>query len=127
MQTQDFSLAWIVVKDLKKSVRFYTEVVGLKLLSISEEWGWAELQGHEGGGATLGIAQERPGSQDPIASGQNAVPTFTFASLDQAKAHVEEKGGHCKGSIVEVPGHVKMQTVVDPDGNHFQLVEQLSE
>ena len=125
MQPKRFDLGWVMVKDLKKAVQFYTEAVGLKLLQLIEEpYGWAELEGHEGG-ATLGLAQARPGSDDPISPGQNAVPTFTYANIDQAKAHVEKTGGKCKGPIVEVPGHVKMQTVVDPDGNHFQLVETL--
>lgn len=126
MKAQSFSLAWIVVKDLKKAVQFYTETVGLKVLTMSEEWGWAELQAHEGG-ATLGIAQLRPGSEEPISPGQNAIPTFTYSDLDQAKADVEKKGGECKGDIQEVPGHVKMQTVVDSDGNLFQIVQKLGD
>ena len=126
MKSKKFELAWIVVKDLKKSVQFYTEIVGLKVVHLGEEWGWAELQGQEGG-ATLGIAQERPKSEEPITAGQNAVPTFTYANVEQAKAEIEKKGGRCKGKMQEVPGHVKMQTVVDPDGNHFQIVEKLSD
>jgi predicted enzyme related to lactoylglutathione lyase len=127
MQSKRFDLGWIMVKDLKKAVQFYTDTVGLKLLHMMEEpYGWAELVGHDGG-ATLGIAEARPGSDEPISPGQNAVPTFTYAKIETAKAHVEKSGGVCKGPVVEVPGHVKMQTVVDPDGNHFQLVETLSE
>lgn len=126
MKAKDFALAWIVVKDLKKAVQFYTETVGLKLMNMSEEWGWAELQGYEGG-ASLGIAQIKPGIEEAISAGQNAVPTFTFESLDQARAHVQKAGGCFKGDIQEVPGHVKMQTMVDPDGNHFQIIEKLGD
>ena len=56
--TKSMDLVWIVVKDFKKAVKFYTETVGLKLLRNDEKSGWAELQGKEGG-AMLGIASEQ--------------------------------------------------------------------
>lgn len=114
-------LSWIVVKDLKKAIEFYTNVVGLKLMELHEQYGWAELEGHEGG-ARLGIAQYQ--AEGPKA-GQNAVVTFTVANLEQAKANAAKKGAQCVGELEEVPGHVKMQTIVDADGNQFQLVELL--
>jgi predicted enzyme related to lactoylglutathione lyase len=78
--TQSLDLAWIVVKDLKKAVKFYTETVGLKLLELHEEFGWAELQGPDGG-ARLGIGVEN--DKDPIKAGTNACVTFTHFQLAQ--------------------------------------------
>lgn len=124
MKTKSIGLIWITVKDLQQAIKFYTEVAGLKLLVLSEEYGWAELQGHEGG-ARLGIGQIRKESDLKI--GKNSVPTFTVENIEKAKAEFEKKGGKCHGPIEEVPGHVKMQTVTDQDGNHFQLVELLDE
>src|SRR5579872_3583029 len=122
MKVQSIDLIWIVVKDLKKAIKFYTEVVGLKVMQLSEEHGWAELQGHERG-ARLGIAQME---DENFKAGKNAVVTFTVENIDQAKREVVQKGGKCLGDIQEVPGHVKIQTVVDADGNQFQLVQMLS-
>jgi len=121
MHIQSMDLSWIVVKDLKEAVRFYTEVVGLKLIEIHEQFGWAELQGHEGG-SRLGIAQQCDMSDDK--AGQNACVTLTVANLDEAKALLEKKMVRCVGPVQEVPGHVRLQMVVDPDGNRFQLVEK---
>lgn len=117
-------LAWIVVKDFKSAVKFYTEVVGMKLMESNEEFGWAELEGYEGG-SRLGIAQAGPccGGVEP---GQNAVVTFTVDNIDKAKAEMIAKGAKCEGEIIDVPGHVRMQTVVDGDGNRFQICEVLT-
>lgn len=49
--------------------------------------------------------------------------TFTVADLEEAKQELLKKGAKCQGDIIEVPGHVKMQTVIDNDGNCFQLCE----
>lgn len=122
MQVKEIGLSWIVVKDVKAAVKYYTEVVGLKLMEFNEQYGWAELQGH-GGGARLGIAQECP--QEKTKAGQNAVVTFTVADLEKAKGEMIKKGAKCQGDVIEVPGHVKMQTVVDNDGNSFQICELL--
>lgn len=127
MHAKSIGLAWIVVKDFKKAVKFYTDVVGLKLTEMNEEWGWAELEGHDGDGMRLGIAQQSPEGHDPIQPGQNAVLTFTVENLDKAIKEVQKKGTSMVGPVQIVPGHVKMQTVRDTEGNFFQLVEILSE
>lgn len=127
MQTKSIGLAWIVVKDFKRAVKFYTEVVGLKLIEMNEEWGWAELEGHEGQGMRLGIAQERLKGEDPIKPGQNAVLTYTVDNLEKAVKNLQKQGAMLLGQPEEVPGHVKMQSVRDTEGNVFQIVEILSE
>jgi len=122
MAAKSMELAWIVVKDIKKAIKFYTEVVGLKLKQEDDKFGWAELQGPEGG-AHLGLAQEHPEMQ--LKAGINAFLTFTVDDIVKARADLVKKGARCLGEIEEVPGHVKMQTVVDHDGNHLQLVQKL--
>lgn len=122
MQVKEIGLAWIVVKNIKAAIRYYTEVVGLKLMEFNEQYGWAELEGHEGG-SRLGIAQENP--KEAISAGQNAVVTFTVGSVDKAKADMVKKGAKLDGETIEIPGHVKMQTVIDQDGNRFQICELL--
>ncbi|MBS0605259.1 MAG: VOC family protein [Verrucomicrobia bacterium] len=122
MNLKSMSLVWIVVNDLKQAIKFYTETVGLKLMEIHEEFGWAELEGHNGG-ARLGIAQMQLKSEDDVKPGQNAVMTFTVASLEKAIADMLKKGAKLIGEVQDIPGHVKMQMAADSDGNRFQLVE----
>ena len=122
MRIKSMELAWIVVKDLKKAIKFYTETVGLKLIEEHEAYGWAELQGHEEG-ARLGIAQAS--SQEPTQPGSNAVVTFTVENIEEALGDLKKNGAKFMGEILEVPGHVKMQSVLDSDGNHFQIVQKL--
>lgn len=122
MNVKEIGLSWIVVKDVKAAVAYYTNVVGLKLMEFHEEYGWAELEGHQGG-SRLGIAQENP--QEQVKAGQNAIMTFTVSNIEAAKAEMVKKGAKCEGDILEVPGHVKMQTIVDQDGNRFQICELL--
>ena len=120
MSVKEIGMSWIVVKDVKAAVKYYTDVVGLKLMECNEEYGWAELEGHAGG-CRLGIAQSNP--KEKMAPGQNAVVTFTVANLDKVKKEMVKKGAKCEGDVIEIPGHVKMQTVLDNDGNRFQICE----
>lgn len=116
-------LCWIVVKDLKKALDYYTRVVGMKLEVHDETFGWAELTGKEEGGARLGIAQQS--DNEAIGPGQNSVITLEVEDLDKASKELKAKGAHLKGDPLVIEGHVKMQLFVDPDGNHLQLVEVL--
>ena len=122
MQVKEIGLVWIVVKDLAVAVKYYTDVVGLKLMEVNEEYGWAELEGHEGG-SRLGIAQENP--QENLKAGQNAVVTFSVSNIEKAKQEMVKNGATCVGDVIEVPGHVKMQTMMDPDNNCFQICQVL--
>lgn len=123
MSAKSINLAWIVVKDLRQAVKFYTEVVGLQLKDMHEPLGWAELEGVEGG-ARLGIAQA---NQEPtVKAGSNAVVTFTVADIEQTVKDFLQKGAECLGAIQEIPGHVKLQMVRDADGNYFQLAQMIS-
>jgi predicted enzyme related to lactoylglutathione lyase len=120
MSAKSIDLVWIVVNDFKAAVKFYTEVVGLKLVEeLNEEWGWAELQGKSG--IRLGIA--KCNEMNPIGAGQNAIVTFTVEDLDKSKAEMVKKGAVCVGDVQEIPGHVRMQLVRDLDGNQFQLAQ----
>lgn len=124
MNIKSIDLAWIVVNDLKKAIHFYTDNVGLKLKELHEEYGWAELQGHDGG-ARLGIAQRQSNSSDSIEPGQNAVLTLTVTNLQKSIDEMTKNGTKLVGELQEIPGHVKLQMVQDLDGNHFQIVESL--
>lgn len=88
-------------------------------MELSEEWGWAELSGHEGG-SLLGIAQESP----EMNAGQNAVVTFEVDHLERVIEEMCQKGAKIEGDIIDIPGHVKMQTMVDSDGNRFQMCQK---
>lgn len=121
MKTQGIFLSWIVVKDIQKAIKFYTEVAGLQLKEYHEQFGWAELSGPNG--TALGIGLEN--DQDPIKVGQNAVVTITVDNIEDAKTHFTKKGAHLIGETIEIPGHVKLQTFIDTDGNKLQLVENL--
>ena len=123
MAVKSTQLVWIVVADLKEAIKFYTETLGLKLLNSAEEFGWAELQGKDGGGM-IGLAQAS--SHSPLKPGSNAVLTFTVDNIETARTELQKKGLKLVGEVVEVPGHVKMQDCVDADNNFLQLVEDLS-
>lgn len=121
MKAQGIYLSWIVVKDIEKAIKFYTEVVGLELKEYHKEFRWAELAGP--GGSILGIGEED--LKSPIKSGVNAVVTVAVKDIDDAIAHFIDKGANLIGDVVEIPGHVKMQTFSDTDGNTMQLVQKL--
>jgi predicted enzyme related to lactoylglutathione lyase len=122
MKLKSMDLVWIVVNDLKKAIEFYTHTLGLELKEFHEQYGWAELEG-KNGGARLGIAQCQIKSEDDLLPGQNAVMTFTVENLNAAVDRLLKQQIKLIGSIQEIPGHVKMQMVADTDGNRFQLVE----
>jgi predicted enzyme related to lactoylglutathione lyase len=123
MSIQSMDLAWIVVKDLKTAVTFYTDVVGLKVDVLEEQYGWAELVA-QNGKMRLGIAQKNEHSD--MEAGTNAVITLTVKNIEESKKDLLNKGAQLIGDIIEVPGNVKMQTLADKDGNRLQIVEILN-
>lgn len=116
-------LSWIIVNNIDESRKFFKNL-GLEELSYDPRFKWAEFRG-KAGGALIGVAQKS--DMDPEPAGGNAVITFSVDDLDQAKKELSSKGVKMLGDVLEVPGHVKMQTFADKDGNRFQIVENLDE
>ncbi|MEC7838997.1 MAG: VOC family protein [Chlamydiota bacterium] len=121
MKNQGMNLAWIVAEDFEQTLKFYTEVLGLKLISRTDEYKWAELEGEDG--AMIGVAGKS--DESPVMPGQNAVLTYTVENIEEATSELKEKGVELIGAIQEVPGHVKMQLFKDPNGTLGQLVQLL--
>lgn len=119
---KSIDVIWVVVSNLDEAVAYYTETLGFTLQEFHKEYKWAEVQGANGG-TRLGLAEENAEMQ--IKAGTNAVVTYSVESIEEAKETLIEKGVTMIGDIQEVPGHVRMQTFVDKDGNMFQLVEKL--
>lgn len=123
MAIKSMKMSWVVVSDLSKAIKFYTDVLGLKLKEKDEKFGWAELCGEMTEGACLGLAQIN--EHTPFPPGSNAVVCMDVENLEKTKMELIKKGVKFLGETMEVPGHVKLQSLVDEDGNFFQLVQVL--
>ncbi len=117
-------LAWIIVSDTMRAEKFFSETLGLKMVVSSPEHAWSEWQAAEGS-FRLGVGGASA-EQPSMKAGQNAVLTLNVDNIESAMATLEAKGVQFFGGVVEIPGHVKMATFVDPDGNLFQLVQLLA-
>ena len=120
MKPKKIELSWIVVSNLREAEKFYTDVIGMKVVERCEEYGWMEVQGREGG-ARLGIAQAS--DQEDVPAGSNAVVAITVDNLNSSMAELKKKGVEFLGDILEIPHQVRMISFKDTDGNRFQLVE----
>lgn len=129
MAIKRMDLAWVTVRDFPKAKHFYQEVLGLTALSVDEENGWIELVGKDGG-AVVGVAQTDDVPSEDMHGAYpltGAVITFTVDDIAQTKKELEDQGVNFIGAIIEVPGHVKIIFFTDPEGNKFQLIEDLED
>ena len=123
MAVKKIALSWVTVADIEKAKAFFHDKCGLEVTGGSApEYGWLELVGKEGG-MTLGVGKANADCQGK--AGVNAVVTMLVDDIVKTKKEMEAKGVVFIGDIMEVPGHVKMATFVDPDNNTFQLVEEI--
>jgi predicted enzyme related to lactoylglutathione lyase len=58
-------------------------------------------------------------------AGSNAVMAISIEDLDVVCDFYRKKGAKLVGEIIEIPGHVRMQTFLDFDGNMMQIVQKL--
>ncbi len=111
--------AGLYVEDMERQVRFYRDVLGLRLLRQGE--GWAHF---EAGGGTLfelftgGTAHPAPKApaQQPL------VPGFRVEDLDLAVDELRAKGVQFIGEV----GHYKNTSwahFADPEGNRLEIKE----
>ncbi len=108
------------VSDLKRSLAWYQEVLGFKLLYHMEEMAWAELE-TEVARVNLGLSEVE---KVEVQGG----PTLTFGvkDIEHARKRLESQKVRFDGDIMTIEGMVRLATFYDPDGHKFMLYQSLS-
>lgn len=116
------SYAIVFVSDMKRSVSFYRDLMGLSLKF--ETPGWSEFATE---GATLALhASEAPSpsNENPLAvSAGGCRPGLSVANLDAFHARMVEKKVICVQEPKEVFG-ARIAQYVDPDGLAISVSEE---
>lgn len=113
-------LIWFFVIDWKSAMSFYRDNLGLKLLFVDEDEGWAEFQIGE---SETKLAIKHWKLQSPAPRGGGGCPVIQVEDLDKAIADLTDKGVKMAGTVQEVEGMKRHSTLYDPDGNPIQLTQ----
>jgi predicted enzyme related to lactoylglutathione lyase len=111
--------ATVFVSNMDNSVRFYTEVLGLKLTNrFGDSWATVEA----GKGLTIGLHPASPKYPAPGTKGAMMLGLEIDEPIAGMVARLGGKGVRIKGSIVQDdPGN--FVHLEDPDGNEIYLWE----
>jgi catechol 2,3-dioxygenase-like lactoylglutathione lyase family enzyme len=109
----------VMVSDLNRAIKFYTETLGLKLVNQYQTH-WAEIQAP---GLTIGLHPAgdhgpKPGNSESLAIG------FTVDNLDYDMTVLKNKGIVFSPNITK-DGPVRIALFTDPDRNPLYLCEVL--
>jgi len=98
----------------EKAKAFYQELLSLNLkFEDGERWAQYDLRGHN-----LALA-----SHDEAGAHKNAIVVVEVDSADHLQERVESLGGTLAGTR-DMGSHGTVHTVLDPEGNMFQLFTQ---
>jgi catechol 2,3-dioxygenase-like lactoylglutathione lyase family enzyme len=106
------------VTDMDRSVRFYQDVVGLRLLGRHDS-NWAEL---DAGSVRLALHATREGA--PVSTG-GAAAAFRVEDLDATQGALRTRGVEFVHQG-EVEGYGRFALFPDPDGNLIEVIEYSS-
>jgi predicted enzyme related to lactoylglutathione lyase len=105
---------WYRVKDLEAARTFYCQTLGFDEAYVDLEDRWARLTR---GNAEVAIAEGDPEEGEVI---------LTLDVRDvKAEAERLRGAGVQVGTVVEIPGTIRLLDVFDPDGNRLQLSQDL--
>ena len=113
-----FNHVTLYVKDIEKSLKFYTEVVGLDVLDKMGD-------GHGNDIVFVGSGDtqvELISTAKDFTAGSGISLGFIPSSLEDAKALLQEKGFGAGGDIMSPNPHTHFFFVKDPDGNTVQFI-----
>lgn len=106
------------VRDLGKSIDWYSDVLGFTLLYRVDDIGWAELSTPVAK-VNLGLSQV-----EQVQQGGGVTPTFGTDDIEAAKAELDNRGIRQDGPIQEIPNLVRLLTFFDPDDNALMFYQE---
>ena len=110
----------INVTDLDRSIAWYGEILGMKLLYRIDEIAWCEFSTAVAN-VNIGLSQV-----ESVPAGGGATLTFGVTDIEAAKIALDAAGVRQDGPIQDVPGMVRLLTFYDPDSNALMFYEALS-
>ncbi len=113
--------ATIIVADMDRSIRFYTEVLGCKLTNRFGD-DWATISAGEG--LTIGIHPVSPKYPSPGTKGSVILGLDLDVPVEHAVSHLAQHGVPIKGSVVRSDAG-NFANLEDPDGNQIYLWEKV--
>jgi len=105
---------WYRVKDLEAARAFYRDTLGFDEAYLDEEDRWARLTR---GSAEVALAEGEPQEEE-------AILTLDVADV-KAEAERLRAAGVQIGTVLEIPGAIRLLDVFDLDGNRLQLSQEL--
>lgn len=118
-----FCWVTLMVKNMDISVKFYNEIVGLKLNRRFTVKPGYEISFMGDGETEIELICDD--SKEAISIGQDISLGFEVKSLDEIMAYVKEKGIAIHSGPIQPNPHVKFFYVLDPNGVKIQFVENL--
>ena len=118
-----FCWCTITVNNMEESLKFYQEIVGLKLNRRFSAGPNVEIaflgEGETQVELICDLHQKPTGKSEDISLG------FEVESVDQMIAFIKEKGLEVDSGPYQPNPHIKFFYVKDPNGVHIQFVESL--
>jgi catechol 2,3-dioxygenase-like lactoylglutathione lyase family enzyme len=108
---------WYRVSNLEAARDFYVKTLGFEEVYCDEEDRWARLVRD---GVEIAIAETEGVEGDE----EGAVATLDVSDV-RAEAERLRSAGARVGTVVEIPGTIRLLDVFDPDGNRVQLSEDI--
>lgn len=110
----------VMVSNMDASVRFYTEVMGMKLTNrFGDHWATVDA----GRGLIIGLHPASPNYPAPGTRGGTLIGLEIDEPIQQVVDRLQSKGVRFLGPIVSEPGAGSFADLEDPDGNFIYLWE----
>jgi catechol 2,3-dioxygenase-like lactoylglutathione lyase family enzyme len=110
--------ATVFVSNMDNAVRFYTEILGLRLTNrFGDHWATVDA----GKGLTIGLHPASPKYPAPGTKGSMMLALEIGISIEQATARLSERGVRIGGIVRDFAGN--FADCEDPDGNPICLWE----
>jgi lactoylglutathione lyase len=119
-----FCWSTLRVKNLDESIKFYTEIVGLDVLSRFQAGPGSEIAFLGSGDTQIELHCDGLSRQSVI--GDDISWGFVVDSLEKALALVNEKGISVDSGIIQPNPHIRFFFVRDPNGMRIQFVENIA-